>query len=262
MNNHSIESQLSEAREFYEGHAHNHHSKQSPTDGRTVFRHYRASLLLKLLSSTLTTIPIRSVLDIGSEEGFLSVQLSRQGLDVTALDLSRGRLLDMRKRERADKIIAIQGDGSRLPLADESYDMVLVTDIIEHIPDFDLAVLESLRVTKRCWIFSTNMHGLHRQIACAMGKKDLVDKIDRGIGHLHVFTYDNLKNRLMLHLGGLHVEEELVLFTVPPIVTLLTFNGLLRGDFVPHWLNLFNSLMPKFSKNWFANWIVLVAFKE
>ena len=248
--------------ELYDKLSQCHHSTLSPTDGRVIWRRYRSQLLLKLLLDTAKTFNVTSVLDIGSEEGFFTAQLSHQGLDVTALDLSMGRLLDMRTREQVKDIKMIQGDASRLPLADNSYDMVLVLDIIEHIPDFDMAVTESIRIAKKCWVFSTNMHGLHRRIACAVGMKGVIERADRRIGHLHVFTYSNLKRRLRPYIDELSIKKERNLFTLPPIITALTLNGLLRGSFASTWLDLFNAVLPKISKNWFANWIVMVAFKE
>lgn len=248
--------------EFYNKHAQHPSNTLPATDGHVVFRHYRAEFLLNLLLATVKTFNVTSVLDVGSEEGFISARLSQEGLDVTALDLSMRRLQDMRTREQLENVELIQGDGSHLPFANNSHEMVLVMDVIEHIPDFDLAVAESIRVAKKCWIFSTNTHGLHRRIISALGRKDIVERADLRVGHLHVFTYSNLKKKLQSCADELNITEEKSLFSTPPLVSVLTLNGLLRGSFVPIWLNLFNAALPRISKNWFANWIVLVASKD
>jgi len=88
----------------------------------------------------------KSILDIGCGDGRLTNRLAQTGRRVVGLDLSRSALRHVQGRRVAGSVV-------RLPFADDSFDLVLTTEMVEHLPDEALAVAatELQRVARR-WI--------------------------------------------------------------------------------------------------------------
>lgn len=90
------------------------------------------------------------VLDVGCGDGVLSVELSRQGAHVTALDAD-SRMLDA-ARDRADSahanITFIEGNARSLPFADNSFDVVVAVTVLCFVADAESAVREMVRVLR------------------------------------------------------------------------------------------------------------------
>ena len=86
----------------------------------------------------------RSVLDLGARDGFLSYLLAERFDRVVALDLEKPRI-------EHSKIEAVAGDARRLPFPDETFDVVLCAEVLEHIPPRLLEEVcnEICRVTAR-----------------------------------------------------------------------------------------------------------------
>lgn len=81
------------------------------------------------IKSLLSLIPLSgdSALDIGARDGYLSRLLADRFKEVTALDLERPSIDDAR-------ITSVQGDITRLQFPDNCFDLVLCSEVLEHIP--------------------------------------------------------------------------------------------------------------------------------
>lgn len=81
--------------------------------------------------------PGRCLLDVGAGDGLIAHLLGATGveLDATAVRLARAHGVDVR-----------QGDAAALPFGDESFDSVLLGDVIEHLEDPQPALAEARRV--------------------------------------------------------------------------------------------------------------------
>ena len=93
------------------------------------------------------------VLDAGCGEGTLSIMMAQKGAIVTACDLS-GPNIDASRRyalenKIGDKIEFLIGDAEKLPFPDNSFDLVVSSHVLEHLPDFDQGFKEIMRVTKK-----------------------------------------------------------------------------------------------------------------
>jgi len=94
--------------------------------------------------------PGTRVLDVGCGVGRLVLRMARRGCRVTGVelmrpDLRRARRLLQEARQQAE---LIEGDGGRLPFADESFDFVSCTETLEHVADYGLALRELARVLR------------------------------------------------------------------------------------------------------------------
>ncbi len=100
-----------------------------------------------------------SVLDLGCGFGRHAFEAARRGAIVVALDAGRDEVLGVRATFAAmvdagelsgDTLaVAVQGDALALPFADETFDRVICSEVLEHIPDDLGAMAELARVLRR-----------------------------------------------------------------------------------------------------------------
>jgi SAM-dependent methyltransferase len=98
------------------------------------------------------------VLDLGCGFGRHAYESLRRGAQVVACDFSPAELKDVsgmfRAIEDGEELPAtaagacVNGDGTRLPFANGSFDKVIAAEVLEHIPDDAAAMAELHRVLK------------------------------------------------------------------------------------------------------------------
>jgi ubiquinone/menaquinone biosynthesis C-methylase UbiE len=100
-----------------------------------------------------------SVLDLGCGFGRHAFEAARRGAIVVALDAGRDEVLGVRATFAAmvdagelsgdTHAVAVQGDALALPFADETFDRVICSEVLEHISDDLGAMAELARVLRR-----------------------------------------------------------------------------------------------------------------
>ena len=147
--------------------------------------------------------PGTSVIDVGCGAGRHSFEAYRRGADVVAFDQSVKDLNDvdailtaMKEQGEAPasaRAEAVKGDALDLPYADGTFDCVIASEILEHVPQDDRAIAELVRVLKPggslaitvprwlpekvCWLLSDEYHA------------------NEG-GHIRIYRADVLRTRL------------------------------------------------------------------
>ncbi len=85
------------------------------------------------------------ILEIGAGGGFTLEALNRLGFTrLTGSDLTGTTLAEM--RHRLPEISLIGADAELLPFADGSFDLLLSSDVVEHLPDLERHIAEASRV--------------------------------------------------------------------------------------------------------------------
>ena len=98
------------------------------------------------------------VLDVGAGFGRHVFECARRGARVVALDYAADEVVQTRDTLAAmvteheitpDRLIGVlRGDGTRLPFPDATFDVVITSEVLEHIQDDVAAISEMVRVLK------------------------------------------------------------------------------------------------------------------
>lgn len=158
--------------------------------------------------------PATKVIDVGCGAGRHAFEAYRRGADVVAFDQDAAELrsVDTLLRAMAETGEApqaaaakvVRGDALNLPYADETFDCVIASEILEHIPDDDAAIAELIRVLKVggilavsvprwlpervCWLLSEEYHsneGGHVRIYRASALRDKIAARGMELTHTH-----------------------------------------------------------------------------
>lgn len=94
--------------------------------------------------------PGMRVLDAGCGEGVLSVMMAKKGAIVTGCDLSAPNIEASKKYASEQGVGAefIIADLEKIPFEDNTFDLVVSSHVLEHLPDFDKGLREVMRVSK------------------------------------------------------------------------------------------------------------------
>ncbi len=97
-----------------------------------------------------------TVLDAGCGEGSLSRMLAKKGAIVSGTDISEPNVANAQKLAAAEGLsITFQtADLENLPFPDNSFDVVVCSHVLEHIPDFDKGLQEIFRVARKRVVFA------------------------------------------------------------------------------------------------------------
>jgi SAM-dependent methyltransferase len=106
----------------------------------------------KLVREYLTDVAGLRVLEVACGRGGFTLQLARAGGIVTGCDFSLAALRITQEKLRLADIptlaTLVQGDAQTLPFANDSFDILVSCETIEHVPDVQGALCEFFRVTR------------------------------------------------------------------------------------------------------------------
>jgi SAM-dependent methyltransferase len=158
--------------------------------------------------------PSTRVIDVGCGAGRHAFEAYRRGAEVVAFDRDASELRSVDSILRAmgetgeasatASAKVVVGDALSLPYADETFDCVIASEILEHVPQDNAAIAELIRVLKVggtlavsvprwlpervCWLLSDEYHsneGGHVRIYRASELRDKIASGGMGFTHAH-----------------------------------------------------------------------------
>jgi 2-polyprenyl-3-methyl-5-hydroxy-6-metoxy-1,4-benzoquinol methylase len=131
----------------------------------------------RLTIANLPDVRGKRVLEIGCGRGVFARHLAEQGANLVAADFSPAAVSYARRRLENHDAEVLVADVAAIPFPDESFDVVVSQETLEHIPDPRKGLAELVRVTKvgGTLIVTTpnylNFVGLYRALMRLVGRR-------------------------------------------------------------------------------------------
>jgi ubiquinone/menaquinone biosynthesis C-methylase UbiE len=156
----------------------------------------RANETLKLLPTNA-----KSVLDLGCGGGIITEKLKQKSNFVVGLDIARLPLESLREKD----IAVTQADSLNLPFSDGSFDLIVATELIEHLTNSGRkkVLREIVRVTKKYILISVPYRQVlaEHQVKC-----NECGCIFQQFGHTYSFNKKTMKSLFSFNPNIKHKE--------------------------------------------------------
>ena len=215
--------------------------------GQHYFRRH-AARYQKILKSLPATRPL-TVLDIGVGYGFLAAAMKQAGHRVFALDFFYGKAAEQVCRQFKIPLFNLNVESHGLPFRNESFDVVVLAEVIEHFTSDPVGPLKKLRrlLKEDGMLIVTTPNSLSavNRTKCFLGRGDsltyetavTVSRNPYPYDHHRLFCMDELEE--ILQKSGYQVCDKQVIF--PGRVSPGGLSGFLGAVVI----RTIGSLMPK-----------------
>jgi SAM-dependent methyltransferase len=159
-----------------------------------------------MLTVDFRRLPITTgtkLLDLGCGAGRHAFESARRGAEVVALDTDSGELAQVAaiaaamaeagEISAATAITPAAGDATRMPFADDSFDIVIAAEVLEHIPADQAAMTEIARVLRPGGVAAVTVPAWLPERVCWLLSDDYHNVPG---GHLRIFTRHELETKL------------------------------------------------------------------
>jgi ubiquinone/menaquinone biosynthesis C-methylase UbiE len=100
-----------------------------------------------------------SLLNVGSSSGIMDAEFATEFREVAGIDIDQGAVEYARRNFQRDNLRFELGDGLNIPFPDSSFDVLVCSQVYEHVPDQARLISELERVLKPgglCYFAATN----------------------------------------------------------------------------------------------------------
>lgn len=158
-------------------------------------------------------ITAKTLLDVGCGAGEILVRLSHH-LSAFGLgaDISRKALDAAQSRSRGTDTSWIQADVLSLPFKQSAIELVIITDLLEHLAEPGLALAEVSRIGEALLLRMPIENNLASRLLMLMGRKEW-ERLERKYGHIHHFSVFGVFR--LLKKGGFKAKKWMA-FELPP----------------------------------------------
>jgi SAM-dependent methyltransferase len=145
------------------------------------------------------------LLDLGCGFGRHTYEALVRGADVISCDMALPELEAIRNTapilvddglfDGSLTYQQVQGDGTRLPYADESFDKVIASEVLEHVPDDQAAYDEFMRILKPGGTIAVTVPATFPEKICWKLSDEYYAPKAVG-GHVRIYTEDEVREKL------------------------------------------------------------------
>lgn len=156
--------------------AYDKYGTQNPVEKRLM------DTFLGKLDLAIRGLNPRQILEVGAGEGEIAARLQSTfpRSPVVAMDLPDGETASQWSQRG---VTGFFGDMRQLPFVDKSVDLVLGIEVLEHVPDPELALAEIARVCRGVAVMSVPREPIWRVANMARGK--YLDELGNTPGHIN-----------------------------------------------------------------------------
>ncbi len=163
------------------------------------FGNSRNKLVLSTLKRTVSNLHSSKLLDIGCSEGAFLDYLNDHNVDFNAIDIDENAISFCHERGYSDRVK--HGNIFSIPFEDETFDIVTMLDVVEHVEDDGKAMKEAMRVCRKDglllfilpayqWLWSSNDVAYHHKKRYS--KKMVLDLISRSGLKIESISFFNM----------------------------------------------------------------------
>ena len=160
----------------------------------------------------------KRVLDVGTSSGYLARRLAAAGASVVGIDVDEEAAAEA--HEVCEQVLVGDVETMELPFAEQSFDVVLCGDVIEHLRDperFLVRVRALIRPGGRLVLTTPNVANWSMRLALLAGRWRYTERGILDLSHTHLFTKKTLEQTL--ERAGYRILELDVTAPVPLIGT-------------------------------------------
>lgn len=157
--------------------------------------------MLTIDFSKLNLKPGDRVLDLGCGEGRHSIGalFDEADIDMVAVDLNLNDLQTAKSRhtefndESARRCLYTQADGCKLPFLDDSFDHIICSEVLEHVPEYSNMLKEIVRIIKPGGKLSISVPRYWPEKIC-WALSEAYHQVEGG--HIRIFKSAELKSQV------------------------------------------------------------------
>jgi SAM-dependent methyltransferase len=190
-----------ELRAYYEGRARELDELAVTYEHPAPYKRFFYGTRFHAVLDALDPQPGDEILEVGCGSGYYTRELVLRGARLTATEFAPSALAQARRNvgELAAKVDFRLEDAQRLTLEDERFDKVLLSEVIEHVPDPERAVAEAARVLRPGGLLVASTPSRFSPLNLAYGVKRRIRRYAFN-EHLHEFTPGSFRRLAERHL--------------------------------------------------------------
>jgi SAM-dependent methyltransferase len=145
------------------------------------------------------------LLDLGCGFGRHTYEALVRGADVVSCDMAVPELEAIRNTapilvddglfDETLMTAQVQGDGTRLPYPDDTFDKIIASEVLEHVPDDQAAYDEFMRILKPGGTIAVTVPATFPEKICWKLSDDYYAPNAEG-GHVRIYTEDEVREKL------------------------------------------------------------------